>query len=88
MNDFFAQLILRLFSKTPLFFTVIKYVAVLTTAITGLPDLIEWLSNNEIHLPEAWVMVSNKVVAVSAIVGGFVAQLTLPTDIKVEKHLK
>jgi hypothetical protein len=84
MTDFISELLLRLFGKTPWFFKVVQVLAVLTALVTGLPAFLE---SAGIDLPGSWDVVSNKVVSIAALVGAFVAQLTVTTDVKKKENL-
>jgi L-asparagine transporter-like permease len=85
MNAFVLELIVRLFGETPWFFKVIKVLSIITALITGVPLL---LSNAGIELPEAINAIASQVVAIAAIVGAFVAQLTVTTSFKKKEQLQ
>lgn len=72
--NFLADLVKRLFSKTPKFFTYVKWVLAAVAVITGLPVFLE---NAGIILPEAWAGIANKIVSIATAVGAFVAQLAV-----------
>jgi len=84
MTDFISELLLRLFGKTPWFFKVVQVLAVLTAVVTGLPSFLE---SAGLDLPESWDVVGNKVVSIASLVGAFVAQLTVTTDVKKKENL-
>lgn len=81
------QIILRLFSGTPLFFTVIKWVSFVVGVIIIVPDLIDTLTGAGVILPTDWYEVVEKIVGYAALVAAFISQLTLPTDIKIGSKL-
>jgi hypothetical protein len=82
--DFFAELILRLFSKTPHFFKVIKIISVILAAITGLPSA---LMSIGLDLPDVWDNVILKAVSAASVGAFFVAQLTVTTKVKQSENL-
>lgn len=73
---FLAELVNRLFSKTPTFFKVIQIVSGLTVLIAGLPGFLESLG---IPLPAALTLLESKIVAISGIVSFFIASLPVTT---------
>jgi hypothetical protein len=72
--DFIIELITRLFSKTPKFFTTLKVVLAIVTVITGIPA---FLTESGIIFPASWQPIILKVVSVASMVGTVVAQLTM-----------
>jgi hypothetical protein len=84
MSDFFSELLLRLFGKTPWFFKVVQVLAVVTALVTGLP---EFLESAGVDLPAAWDAVSSKVVSIASLVAAFIAQLPVTTDVKKKENL-
>ena len=85
LTDFVMELIIRLFSKTPWFFKVVRILGIAVGAITGLPV---FLASIGISIPTAWDAVSSKVIAIAALVGTFIAQMTVTTDVKDKEKLK
>lgn len=77
--NFLAELLLRLFGKTPKFFQILQIISVVVAAITGLP---EFLNEIGLDLPEAFDVVANKIVSIAAIVAAFIAQLTVTSETK------
>ena len=71
-SNFLAELVQRLFSKNPNFFKWVQAISILVALITGLPAFLE---TSGIQLPEAWESISNKAVAIAALVAAFIAQL-------------
>ena len=71
---FFAELVKRLFAKSPLFFRIITIVGIIVAIITGLPAILTALN---VTLPDFWLGIENKVVAIAAIVGTFISMLTV-----------
>jgi hypothetical protein len=84
MSDFIKELLIRLLGKTPWFFKVVQVLAVLTAIVTGLPTFLE---NAGLDLPDSWDIVSSKVVSIAALVGAFVSQLTVTTEVKDKEQL-
>lgn len=84
MVDFIAELLLRLFGKTPWFFKVIQVLSIVTAIVTGLP---EFLLEAGVQLPDAWAAISSKVVSVAALVATFISQLTVTTSVKQKENL-
>jgi hypothetical protein len=84
MLDFVRELLIRLFGKTPWFFKVVQVLAVLTAIVTGLPSFLE---SAGLDLPDSWDSLSNKIVSIAALVGAFVSQLTVTTDVKKREDL-
>lgn len=74
---FLAELVNRLFSKTPWFFKVIQIVSGLTVLVAGLPGFLETIG---IPLPAALTLLESKVVAISAIVSLFISSLPVVTS--------
>jgi hypothetical protein len=84
MTDFIKELLIRLFGKTPWFFKVVQVLAILTALVTGLPSFLE---SAGLDLPDSWDVISSKVVSIAALVGAFVSQLTVTTEVKKRDHL-
>ena len=82
---FLAELIARLFGKTPAFFKTVQIITVLVAVITGLPTFLEQVG---IDLPEAWDSIVLKIISVASLVGTFIAQLTLTTQEKEVQKIK
>lgn len=73
-----AELISRLFSKTPAFFKVIQVVSVLVTIVTGLPTILESVG---ITLPAPFSSLESKVVAIAGLVSLFISSLPVSTPV-------
>jgi hypothetical protein len=82
--SFLAELVLRVFGKTPHFFKVVQVVSIIIAAVTGLPD---FLNSIGLDLPESFDVIANKVISIAAIVAAFIAQLTVTTDTKKQEHI-
>jgi hypothetical protein len=82
--NFLAELVLRLFGKTPQFFKIVQVVSIVVAAVTGLP---EFLNEIGLDLPESFDILANKVVAIAAIVAAFISQLTVTTDTKKQENI-
>lgn len=82
--NFLADLINRMFSKTPHFFRVVRAIMLITMLITGIPEILTQL---DIVLPEKIAFIASKTVAIAAMTAAFVSQLakvepvTHPSDI-------
>lgn len=74
--SFFAELVGRLFSKTPAFFKVIQIVSTLVAVVTGLPTIITALG---IPLPASIEGLENKVIAICGLVSLFISSLPVTT---------
>lgn len=74
---FFAELVGRLFSKTPTFFKVIQIVSTLVAIVTGLPSIITGLG---IALPASVTGLENTVLSVAGLVGLFISSLPVTTS--------
>lgn len=75
---FFAELVGRLFSKTPAFFKVIQIVSTVVAVITGLPTVITSLG---ITLPASIVGLENNVIAICGLVSLFISSLPVSTPV-------
>jgi hypothetical protein len=82
--SFLAELVLRLFGKTPHFFKVVQIVSVVVAAITLLP---EFLVEIGLDLPDTFDVLASKVVGYAALVGAFISQLTVTTDTKKQENI-
>jgi hypothetical protein len=85
MNEFFTELLIRLFGDTPWFFRVVRVVSIVLAIITGLPGLLE---SAGIVLPEAIAAISSQVIFIASILAAFIAQLTVTSDFKKKEGLK
>lgn len=83
--NFLAELIVRLFGKTPAFFKTLQYIQIGIAIITGLPTL---LIESGVDLPESWDSLVLKIISVSSIIGTFIAQLTLTNKEKEVEKIK
>lgn len=75
---FFAELVSRLFSKTPAFFKVIQVISTIVVVVTGLPGLLESIG---ITLPPALTALESKVVAIAGVVSLFISSLPVTTPV-------
>lgn len=85
MYQFLAELIVRIFGKTPKFFKTLQLITIVIAIITGLPT---FLAEAGVELPEAWNNVVLKIISISSMVSSVIAQLTLTTDDKVIEGIK
>lgn len=72
--SFLIEIVQRLRTKSPKFFNVLKIIAAIATALTGLPGA---LKSMNIALPANLCVLENKTVAVASIVVLIMAQLTV-----------
>ena len=84
MIDFIAELLTRLFGKTPWFFKVVQILSVVTAIVTGLP---QFLTDAGIIIPDAWNAISSQVVSIASLVATFISQLAVTTSVKEEKNI-
>jgi len=75
---FLAELVARLFSKTPVFFKVIQVISVIVTVVTGLPGLLESVN---ITLPPALSVLQSKIAAIAGLVSLFISSLPVTTAV-------
>jgi len=73
---YLAELVSRLFSKTPVFFKVIQVLSIVATVVTGLPAILESVG---ITLPSALTALESKVVAIAGLVSLFISSLPVVT---------
>lgn len=71
------DLLRRLFSKTPKFFTYAKWILAVIAIITGLPAFLE---SSGVVLPDGINAIADKVIAIAAAVGAIISQLTVTED--------
>lgn len=83
--SFAAELLTRLFGKTPKFFKIVQILSIVVTLLSGLPA---YLQESGVILPEYLNAIASKVVAVCGIVATVIAQLTVTTQDKEAKGLK
>lgn len=83
--NFLAELIVRLFGKTPAFFKTLQYIQIAIAIITGLPTL---LIEAGVNIPESLDSIVLQVISVSSLVGTFIAQLTLTNKEKESENIK
>lgn len=74
---FFAELVGRLFSKTPAFFKVIQVISTLLSIVTGLPTVLTSLG---IPLPASITGLENTVLSIAGLVGLFISSLPVTTS--------
>ena len=77
--NFFAELIIRLFGKTPKFFKIVRTLGLVLTVITGLPA---FLAAQGIELPAPIDAIASQVVAIASALGALVSQLTMTSEEK------
>lgn len=75
---FFAELVGRLFSKSPAFFKVIQIVSVIVAVVTGLPQI---LTAANIVLPAAFTSLESTVVSIASLVALFISSLPVSTPV-------
>lgn len=88
MQEFISQLIIRLFSNTPWFFKVVQILSALVAAILLLPEWYEAYQQGGFTLPEKWEDFMQNIIGYALVGQAFLAQLTVPTEVKKKKHIK
>lgn len=83
--DFIYQIIVRLLSGTPKFFTTLKIILTIITIITGIPA---FLTESGVIFPDTWQPVILKVISVATAVGAVISQLTLTEQDKKTLDIK
>lgn len=71
-NNFWLQLIQRLSSDNPKFFKYIMWASLACSAITGIPELLDFFG---VHLTGVWAVLENKSLAVAGLVAALIAKL-------------
>jgi hypothetical protein len=84
VNRFLIEAIKRFSAETPWFFKVIRNISIITTLVTGLPDLLSFLTDNGIELPQFIFVFANKTISISSVVAAVIAQLTVTAAEKKE----
>lgn len=82
ITKFLEEAFKRFTAETPWFFKVIRNLSIITAIIAGLPDLIVFLTNSGVEIPEPILLFANKTVAISAVVAAFISQFTATTKDK------
>jgi hypothetical protein len=70
-NNFFIELIVRLFTKNPKFFKVIQFIALFLAALSA---GLQYGVDNHVPLPSSISWLQNSVVWISSIVAAVIAQ--------------
>ena len=73
VTDFLMQTIKRFLSANPSYFKVINIILTVVAVVTGLPG---FLAQIGIELPSSLSFFASKTIAIAAIVGRFLTQLT------------
>lgn len=71
-NNFFAELLQRLFSNNPKFFKYVQAISAIIALVTGLPGFLE---SAGIVLPDWATALESKVAAIAAVITMLIAQL-------------
>jgi hypothetical protein len=87
MQEFISQLIVRLFSKTPWFFKVIQILSGVVAALLLLPEWYQAYQEGGFILPQHWEDYMQTIIGYALVAQAFLAQLTVPTDVKKKNHL-
>ena len=87
VNRFLIEAIKRFSAETPWFFQVIRNLSIITTLVTGLPDLLSFLTDSGVELPQFVFVFANKTIAISSIIAAIIAQLTVTAAEKKELGL-
>ena len=84
INRFLIEAIKRFSAETPWFFKVIRNISIVTTLVTGLPDLLSFLTDSGVEIPEFIYIFANKTISISSVVAAIIAQLTVTSAEKKE----
>lgn len=84
INRFLIEAIKRFSAETPWFFKVIRNISIATTLVTGLPDLLSFLTASGVELPQFVFVFANKTISISSVVAAVIAQLTVTAAEKKE----
>lgn len=85
MIQFIAELITRLFGKTPKFF---KWIQIISLSITVITASLNALINSGYELPVTFNQLVLKVISICGIVATVISQLTVTTKDKEAKGIK
>lgn len=88
MQEFISQLIIRLFSKTPWFFKVVQILSGVVAAILLFPEWYHAYQEGGFTLPDKWEDFMQTIIGYALIAQAFLAQLTVPTDVKKKNDLQ
>ena len=75
-NNFFKELIQRLFSKNPKFFKYIQYAMITVAAVS---TLLSFLQDQHVSLPSSLSWLGSVIVKISAGIAWIMAQLPVPS---------
>jgi hypothetical protein len=84
INRFLIEAIKRFSAETPWFFKVIRNISIISTLVTGLPDLLSFLTASWVELPQFVFVFANKTISISSVVAAVIAQLTVTAAEKKE----
>ena len=84
VNRFLIEAIKRFSAETPWFFKVIRNISIITTLVTGLPDLLSFLTASGIELPEFVFIFANKTISISSVVAAIIAQICSKRNLAVQ----
>ena len=73
---FLKENLQRLFTKSPLFFKIWTLITGVLVLITGLPDLITWITSGGITIPDLWNSYITNAVAWASRAGLLMSMLT------------
>lgn len=84
--SFLTELVVRLRTKSPLFFKILQWVSIGVTLVTGVPEFLEYLGVK--NLPEWATLLQSKSAGIAALVGIFLAGLPVvnPEPVEVVKE--
>lgn len=71
--NWLLEFVQRFFTKSPKFFKVITITAAISTALTGLPDLLQWFGIS--NLPAWATILENKTIAIASAVALILSKL-------------
>ncbi len=84
MLKFLTPIIRRYILKTPILFRTVTIVSAVASFITGVPELLEYMCENQdlcIAIPEAWAAYKSKVISIAGIVLSSITEFQiLPED--------
>lgn len=87
MWKFIAELVTRLFGKTPWFFKVIQIISAIIAVVMLGPDILKGIESGGLELPDTWSSFVAKAVGIAAAVSTVIAQLPVTTSVKEDKNI-
>ena len=87
MIDFIAELLIRLFGKTPWFFKVVQIISAIIAIVMLGPDILDGIQSGGIELPNTWTSFVKKAVGIAGVVSLVIAQLPVTTSVKEKENI-